>query len=141
MKFENSAVPFKPRDVIVGSAIGGIVTLIIGPFGIFAGIISIMIAYFNKNNKVMFAGITMTLMGIAYYASTLFTEFMPSPMLFMNIPVTEKVVKAVSSNNGVANSFRVVNGVPTTLNIGDVWYNSNDTQFEGYDGENVVIIG
>lgn len=143
MKFEMGAVPFKPKDVIVGSAIGGITTILIGPFGIFAGLLAIAYGYVKRSNKALFAGITMTLMGIAYFASTMFTDMLPSPMLIGYVPkqtvIKNTIVKG--TGGGVASAFRVVNGIPDNLKQGDVWFNTQDTQFEGYDGSDVVILG
>ena len=143
MKFANSAVPFTPKDVVIGGAVGGLASILMGPFAIIAGLIAIVIAYFKKSNRIVIAGITMTLMGIAYFASSLLIEIMPSPMLFMSIPIPQTVIKntVISNTSGVASSFIRVNGVPLNPKAGDVWYNTQDTQYEGYDGSDVVILG
>ena len=142
MKFADSVVPFTPKDAIIGGSVGGLASIILGPFGVIVGLIAIVIAYFRKSSKTMIAGITMTLMGIAYFASSTLIEFMPAPMM-LNIPIPETVIKNTVINNtsGVASAFRKVNGVPSSTNAGDVWYNTQDTQYEGYDGSDVVILG
>ena len=144
MNFVNSAVPFVPKNVVIYSAVGGIASIFLGPFALIVGVVTLIIAYLRKSNKWIFTGLTMTFMGIAYFVSSIWIELLPSP-LFAGLPISETVVKNTTisntSGNGIASAFRLSNGIPLTLNAGDVWYNTQDTQYEGYDGSDVVILG
>ena len=140
-----NAAPFTPKEAAIGGTLGGIVGLFVGPFGLLIGALSLGIAYYKKSYKIAFFAMANIFMGFAYVASSTLIEFMPSPMLFMTIPTPQTIVKNTvitkTSQSGIAEAFRIVDGVPSSVKAGDVWYNMNDTQYEGYDGNDVVILG
>jgi len=138
-----SAVPFTKKDILIGAAAGGISSILLGPFSLLAGAIAILVSYIKKSVTGMILAITMLLMGIAYVASTVLIEFMPSPMLFMGLPVPQEIIKntIIKSTSSIATGVQVVDTLPSKLFTGEVWFSKDDSQYEGYDGSNVVILG
>ena len=120
--------------IVYGSVIGGLSGMFLGSFSFILSFISALHFLATKSKFTGYLAVSSFLMGASNMIEIYFYEYAPSTSFLFPIAHLLETKSQISA-------FTVLNSDPSKLRLGQVWFNSSDSQFKGYNGNDIVILG